>query len=184
MITCEYCNKEFKRKYEEQKFCSYNCSNGAKKVKLEKRKCKHFNKEFEVHPSSAQRFCSCACSNGSRKKELIERTCIHCGKKFYRKESQLKIKGNGKYCSPHCRSTHTKVLETGKEVFKEIRKCECCGKEFETYKRLTQKYCSKKCSSNHRWDKERKKELNENFDIFYNDYVRVLKEYEFKNNLL
>ena len=183
MITCEYCKKETKKKYKGQKYCSYSCSNGAKKTKLEKRNCIHCGKEFEVHPNKDQKFCSCACSSASRKKPLVERTCLCCGEKFYRKRVQIR-EGTCIYCSRECRAKHTRTGKTKEGVFKEKRKCIYCGDEFEVYNTAKQKHCSRACSANRRWDMKKEQELielSENFNIFYNDYIKELKRYELKS---
>ena len=69
--------------------------------------------------------------------------------------------GSGRFCSSKCArgfSTKNKREEINKKVSKkmygtgqgrEIRNCIYCGKEYETFKRLSRKFCTKSCGRKH-----------------------------------
>lgn len=71
-------------------------------------------------------------------REKVACVCIQCGETFY------SIKAGSKFCSSKCDQRWR--FNRGKRPPKEIRICECCGKEFETRKYGKARYCSPRCT--------------------------------------
>ena len=69
-----------------------------------------------------------------------EYICTVCGSKYRSRNSATK------YCSAKCNAKARR--DSGAD--NEIRRCEVCGKEFETNKYKKQRFCSAACSSKHR----------------------------------
>lgn len=155
-MKCEYCGNEFKRKSPNQKFCSANCREKARRqIEIVKRKCKNCGKEFEVNSTNGMKqYCSKHCcdifNNNKRlkkppKKEKVLRKCKTCGKEFY-VGTHAKL-----YCSEKCKPyTYVKKGHPTTE-------CPICHKEFQK-KASTHRYCSTACYLKAVY--ERKKELN------------------------
>lgn len=79
-----------------------------------------------------------------------EKTCEECGKKY-----KIKKHGHGsRFCSDECRKLNKK--KDDKQF--EIRSCEICGDDFETYKRGKTRTCSSECFGELRSRQEAKKE--------------------------
>jgi len=68
-----------------------------------------------------------------------ERICLVCGKKYF--SSNLNC--TSKFCSSACKSRYKYYNSPNNE----IRKCECCGKEFSVPKTFNNRFCSKSCST-------------------------------------
>lgn len=75
-------------------------------------------------------------------------------KEFYRRGYHISRQEN-QFCSIECNFDYKR-----KQAY-EIRKCDICGKEFECYKKSTQRFCSNKC--NNEWQKTRVGPLNSQF---------------------
>lgn len=65
-----------------------------------------------------------------------EFVCQNCGKEF--QSSQV----NSKFCSNSCKS----VFRRKSGIDNVVRKCECCGTEFEVNRYTKRRYCSNGCS--------------------------------------
>ena len=141
---CEWCNKDFKAKSRQARFCSKSCAY-------------RFNYKRILE--------GCRLQNKIRKEKklkiklTIERTCEYCGHKFYESNSR-------RFCSSVC--AHAFVSNQNREYKnKKIsngvinwnkknhhyvglfdKKCEWCNKNFKSKLRRT-RFCSRSCSSHY-----------------------------------
>lgn len=137
ILICQECGKEFRTGYDNQKFCSRECTinNIPKREKWGQERnrikciCQICGKEFEIsqHDKNNIKYCSRECSDKSKTIEsfsrIVDVKCKQCGKEF-----QLPNNGKGGdgelrlYCSRECFSEDRKKGE--------IKVCLNCGKEF------------------------------------------------------
>ena len=152
--VCKYCGKNFRAKDKRYvTYCSRECV-----IKLNKSKalplkiCKYCGIEFKPKASDIK-YCSRECYKKYQKESKGSfgysgiKECNVCGKKF-----TVNVK-HTVYCSKKCayhasydkQKKHNITKEKKeKEKEKNIKNCECCGKEFEAY-RSRQIFCSTDC---------------------------------------
>jgi hypothetical protein len=63
---CEYCKKEFKTNYKEQRYCSKSCRTNNKKIPKITKNCEYCKKEFKTNYKE-QRYCSKSCRTANNK---------------------------------------------------------------------------------------------------------------------
>lgn len=119
IMNCEYCSKEFKKRYSGHKgkdgkwllvrFCSPRCSYDAR-IKRKKKPCIVCDKLFKPMIDGAQ-FCSLKCFGESIKKS-IKRECLQCGKYFIAQPHIIK-NNRGKFCSQICKYKYASENRSG-----------------------------------------------------------------------
>lgn len=80
---------------------------------MKNRECKICNCELT---KKQKQYCSRECQYKGYKKQKVQRVdlqCIFCNKNFLTKESNLKVKGRGQYCSRKCKDLHQKEKYVG-----------------------------------------------------------------------
>lgn len=134
--------------------------------KMYKHFCDYCGNEHEISSSiyhklisgkSKHSYCSIECkSYAQRKGETIK--CENCNKLFYRRQQYID-RQNHHFCCTNCE------FEYKHKQSLEIRKCEICGKNFETKKISKQRFCSHDCQN--KWQKNQIGELNSHFKSTY-----------------
>lgn len=162
--NCDYCNKEFKRAYQQFNrkgrkndncFCSKECTdnhkretkeNSGHRVERFKINCKQCNKEIERTQAEINRaknnFCTKTCADeymiGKERKDLqtrIKVNCSNCNKELERPPHRIDNHKN-QFCNHKCYGEW--IVNTGamKKEIKAVVKVDCytCGKEIEKKK--------------------------------------------------
>ena len=109
-MNCQFCGKELTNK---RKFCSRDCSNRSRAIEVEKRFCKHCNKEITRQKIlQRQIFCSKICKDLHQTITLEEKNCKICGKSLNRRQLLMKQKT----CSIKCGGIATSIRQFGKAM--------------------------------------------------------------------
>ncbi len=151
-INCANCNKVIMIKpstyfTREKYFCSSTCQGiyygkiRSKNKKMYKHHCEYCGKEFFVDASREKKgknkFCSPECSQKNQINK-IKVECLYCGKIKFVTPYIFKENENH-FCNAECANNFRS------EQAREIRECEICDKEYETFKNSTQRFCSLDC---------------------------------------
>lgn len=121
-LNCIVCNKEFYRHPHQiligkSKFCSYVCmgvhrkTNPSKKRKGSEVQCLICKKSFYLSPyklGAVKNFCSPTCYFKHDRDRKIDLKCLKCNKNYKTYKSQVKHRGESKFCSTTCRWLYKK----------------------------------------------------------------------------
>ena len=141
MEICIFCNKEFIKSYNKQKYCSTSCAGNSRKIKII-RTCENCQIEYSPkRKNKNEKYCSQKCYFEARDQSL-EKICEFCKNSFiiaYRFREQ-------KYCNVKCAGMACS-LNTKQERIHKI--CQNCLKDYEVIEsRKDSKFCSYDCFLN------------------------------------
>lgn len=113
--VCEICNKEFKPKNKQQKFCSYKCANKNKET-CKDVVCPTCGKMFH-QKVTVQKYCSPRCIPHFRPRKLKDIICPVCKKEFH------PVRATQKCCSSDCRKEYTRLkLKNNRETYNDTER--------------------------------------------------------------